>query len=180
MKLIDQWLGRRTDPRGAHRPLWNAVVARGREAHWYVEGGVADTLDGRFDMIALIFSLTLLRIEASPGHERDCIVLTELFVDDMDGQMRQIGFGDMVVGKQIGRIMSALGGRIGAYRAALAAADDAMLEAALIRNLWRGEAPTAPALAHVTRAVRDLQRALAATSAGALIAAAALPGSSGA
>ena len=74
--------------------------------------------------------------------------------------MRQIGFGDMVVGKQVGRMMSALGGRLGAYRA-VDGSDE--LRGALVRNLWRGQEPAEPGLAHVMAEVAVLRAALAAT-----------------
>ena len=45
-----------------------------------------------------------------------------MFIDDMDGTLRQIGIGDFVVGKHVGRMMGALGGRLAAFREALAAA----------------------------------------------------------
>ena len=61
--------------------------------------------------------------------------LTELFVADMDGQMRESGVGDLVVGKHMGRLMSVLGGRLGAYRESLAMPDNAALEEAVSRNV---------------------------------------------
>lgn len=138
-------------------PLYAAVVAKGRAVHWYIEGKVPDTLDGRFDMIAAVMSLVLLRLDAEQrSHEG--VWLTELFVDDMDAQLRQMGVGDVVVGKHIGRMMSALGGRISAYRAAFAPGGD--LKDALARNLYRGEAVEAPALEHVTLRLRALAAAL--------------------
>lgn len=148
------------DPREARRPLWNAVVATARAPHWYAEGGVPDTLDGRFDMVSLVLALVLHRIDDDPAEGRAGVELTELFVNDMDGQMRQIGFGDMVVGKQIGRMVGALGGRLGVYRAADGSDE---LRAALVRNLWRGNEPDAAALAHVMAEVGKLRAALAAT-----------------
>lgn len=161
------------DPREARRPLWNAVVAVARQPHWYQEGGVPDTLDGRFDMVSLILALVLHRIEEDPAAMRASVELTELFVSDMDGQMRQIGFGDMVVGKQIGRMVGALGGRLGAYKAA--DGSDA-LRAALVRNLWRGEAPADENLAYVLAAVAAQRAALAAMAIDELIVADRLPG----
>src|SRR3546814_7870384 len=134
------------DPREARRPRWDAVVATARAPHWYGGGTVPDTLDGRFDMISLVLALVLHRIDDDPEQGLAGVQLTELFVNDMDGQMRQIGFGDMVVGKQVGRMMSALGGRLGAYRAADGTVE---LREALIRNLWRGNAPAEAGLAHV-------------------------------
>lgn len=156
------------DPREARRPLWNAVVAAARAPHWYVQGTVPDTLDGRFDMVSLVLALVLHRIDDDPAHALAGVELTELFVSDMDGQMRQIGFGDMVVGKQIGRMVGALGGRLGVYRAADGSDE---LSAALVRNLWRGQQPSAAGLAHVVAAVAALRAALTATSVSDLVAA---------
>lgn len=161
------------DPREALRPLWNAVIAAARAPHWYVEGGVPDTLDGRFDMVSLMMALVLHRIDEDPAQALAGVQLTELFVSDMDGQMRQIGFGDMVVGKQIGRMVGALGGRLGAYRAPDGSDE---LRAALVRNLWRGHAPADPYLDHVAAGVATLRRALAAMPVADLVAADRLPG----
>ncbi len=47
-------------------PLYNQVIARARQPHWYEAGGVPDTIDGRFDMVATILSFVLLRLEESP------------------------------------------------------------------------------------------------------------------
>lgn len=160
------------DPREARRPLWNAVIATARTPHWYSDGGVPDTLDGRFDMISLILALVLHRIDEDPAHAVAGVQLTELFVDDMDGQMRQIGFGDMVVGKQIGRMVGALGGRLGAYRASDGSDE---LEAALIRNLWRGKDAPAAGLSHVMVSVAKLRAGLASMPVETLIAADRLP-----
>ena len=68
--------------------------------------------------------------------------LTERFVTDMDGQLRESGIGDIGVGKHIGKMMAMLGGRLGAYRDGLAAGD---LDTALRRNLYRGVEPEAAA-----------------------------------
>ena len=154
------------DPREARRPLWNAVIATARAPHWYAQGTVPDTLDGRFDMVSLVLALVLHRIDDDPAHARAGVELTELFVTDMDGQMRQIGFGDMVVGKQIGRMVGALGGRLGVYRAADGSEE---LRAALVRNLWRGHEPDAAGLVHVMAEVAKLRAALAAMPVAALI-----------
>jgi cytochrome b pre-mRNA-processing protein 3 len=142
----------RSDPRARLRPLYEAVIAEGRRDHWYVEGAVPDTMDGRFDMIVAILAQALLRLEQL-GARQESVWLTELFVDDMDGQLRQDGIGDVVVGKHVGRMMSALGGRLAVYRPALRGEAD--LGEALVRNVYRGEAPAPAALAHVEAALRD-------------------------
>lgn len=115
-------------------PLWHRVVAIAREPQWYRQGGVADTLEGRFDAITLVLSLVLLRLEGEPANAGASARLTELFVEDMDSQMRESGVGDLVVGKKIGKLMSVLGGRLGAYREALAGRGQG-LTAAVGRNV---------------------------------------------
>ncbi len=130
----------RASERDVMRPLYDALVARARAPFWY-HGGVPDHIDGRFEMVTALLSLTLLRLEGQADLAQKSVWLTEIFVDDMDAQLRQIGIGDMVVGKHIGRMMAALGGRLGAYRDA-AGAGAAMGEV-LARNLVDGIAPTA-------------------------------------
>ena len=139
--------------------LYNAVVVEGRRERWYLAGAVPDTVDGRFDMIAAVLSMVLLRLEAEPEGAGTAARVTERFVDDMDGQLREIGIGDIVVGKHIGRMMSMLGGRLGAYRDGVAARD---LKPALIRNLYRGAAPTPEAVAHVAAGLAAFNDRLAA------------------
>jgi cytochrome b pre-mRNA-processing protein 3 len=133
------------------RPLYNAIIVEGRAEHWYALGQVPDTLDGRFDMIVATLAQVLLRLERD-GAAQESVWLTELFVDDMDGQLREEGVGDVVVGKHVGRMMSALGGRIAAYRDALNG--DAPLNDALVRNLYRGQVPDSAALTHVEAEIR--------------------------
>jgi cytochrome b pre-mRNA-processing protein 3 len=135
MSFLARLFGPGRDDRATVRPLWHAVVAASRGKAWYAEYGIADTLPGRFDAITLVLSLVLLRMEREPALVEPSVRLTELFVDDMDGQLRESGVGDMVVGKHMGRLMSTLGGRLGAYRDALATADDSALSEAITRNV---------------------------------------------
>lgn len=114
--------------------LYAAVVAEARRPKWYADFGVPDTVDGRFDMVSLVLALVLLRLEHE-GRDVEAVRLTERFIDDMDGQIREIGFGDLVVGKQVGGIMAVVGGRLGAYRIGIDVET-------LGRTLWRGQAPT--------------------------------------
>lgn len=125
-------------------PLYGAVVAEARNPIWYLDGKLPDTVDHRFEMVAALTALAILRLDhAGDSGKLAAVMLTELFVDDMDGQLRQEGIGDIVVGKHIGKMMASLGGRIASYRAGLEAASSGArdLEDALVRNLYRGEHP---------------------------------------
>ena len=140
------------------QPLYRAIVARGREPAWYRDGQVPDTLDGRFDMIAAVLSLVLLRLEKEGEATRDqSVLLTEIFIADMDSELRQLGVGDFVVGKHVGRMMGALGGRLTALRAARA---KGALDAAVARNIFHDEPPSDPAVAFVAGGLERFAAAL--------------------
>jgi cytochrome b pre-mRNA-processing protein 3 len=145
----------REDDRASVRPLYAAIAAQARQPHWYVEGEVPDTVDGRFEMVTVILALVLIRLDAiGDAGAIPAALLAEVFVEDMDGQLRQLGMGDVVVGKHIGKMMSALGGRLGAYRAGLAG--EAPMDEALVRNLYGGATPSPKALKHVDASARAI------------------------
>lgn len=147
MTLLARLFGGPADDHADVRALWHRVVEIAREPRWYAYCGVADTVAGRFDAVTAVLALVLLRMEGDEALARPLARLTELFVTDMDGQLRESGVGDLVVGKHIRRLMEALGGRLDAYRAALASADPDELRAAVGRNvtLVEGRDPAAVA-----------------------------------
>lgn len=149
------------------KELYAAIVAHARAPHWYVQGGVPDSVDGRFDIVATILALVLLRLERDPGEAAVSARLTERFITDMDGQLRQIGIGDVTVGKHIGQMMSMLGGRLGAYRDGLA---EGSLNTALVRNLYRGTEPEPSVLAYTSEALARLVAAMDDQPAAAIVA----------
>jgi cytochrome b pre-mRNA-processing protein 3 len=160
LSLIQRLFGdKRT--RAEYRPLYDAIVATGRDARWYREGQVPDTLDGRFDMVAALLALVLLRLEADGAAPREASALvTEIFIDDMDGSLRQIGIGDFVVGKHVGRMVSALGGRLTAFRSALASGGE--LTAPVTRNIFHDAPPSPEAVAFVAKGLQRFRDGLAA------------------
>ncbi|WP_126173165.1 ubiquinol-cytochrome C chaperone family protein [Altericroceibacterium xinjiangense] len=152
MSLISRLFGTRPDPREAVRPLWHRVVEVSRQAHWYADEGVADSVAGRFDMITAVLSLVLIRMEQEEALIAPSALLTELFVEDMEGQLRQSGVGDAVVGKRMGRLMGVLGGRLGAYRDGLTQDGNAALVEAVRRNVTLQDGKRPEALAERLRA----------------------------
>lgn len=155
MSFLSRLFGTQADPRDELQPLWFRVIELSRLPEYYAKSGVADTVDGRFDMVVNVLAITMLRMERSTGLNRKSALLTELFVEDMDGQLRESGIGDIVVGKHMGRLMSALGGRLGALRSAINEGDMAKLEGALERNVHWGDAPDPRSLAVRLRALYD-------------------------
>ena len=148
-----------TERRRTLDPLYRAIVAVGRDPGWYRTGQVPDTVQGRFDIMAGLIALVLLRLEGEGEAGREpSLLLTETFVADMDASLRQIGVGDYVVGKHVGRMMGALGGRLAAFRAA-SAGGGAFAEA-VRRNVFHDSPPSATAPAWVADRLERFSRAL--------------------
>ena len=133
--------GRRIERTGYE--LYGAAVTAARAPGFYTDLGVPDTLDGRFDLVGLHVFLAIRRLRAvpPPGEALAQAVFDAMF-NDMDVNLREIGVGDMSVGKKVKQMWEAFHGRAAAYQAALENRQDpAALEAALVRNVWRGTAP---------------------------------------
>ena len=160
MSFLQRLFGE-TKQRAALMPLYKALVGIGRDPAWYTKGEVPDTLDGRFDMLSAVVALALLRLESEgEAGKAPSVLLTEIFIEDMDGTLRQIGIGDYVVGKHIGRMMSALGGRLGAFRDA---GETEPLGEAVRRNVFHDSPPSDVALEFVAGRLESFRRALAET-----------------
>ena len=101
-----------------------------------------------------------LRREPEPGPAVAQAVFDAMFAD-MDFNLREMGVGDMSVGKRVKEMWEAFHGRARAYEAALQAGDDAGLQEALVRNVWRGEAPPGAAAA-LAGYLRDVHAAFGA------------------
>ncbi len=133
-------------------------MAAARHSRLYAEWAVPDTLDGRFDMITLHTYLVLERLKGEEPAFRQAVV--DEFFSDMDRSLREMGVGDLSVGKKVRKMAEVFYGRIAAYDAALAGSGDA-LEAALARNVFPDEAagsdtPGARRLAEFVRAQRTV------------------------
>jgi cytochrome b pre-mRNA-processing protein 3 len=136
---------RRNSRNDSIHALYGAIVAQARSPAFYTSYGVPDTLEGRFDLIVLHLVLLLLRLGrdggAGEGARHDSASdlgqrLFDAFCRDLDGNLREMGVGDLAVPKKMRQFGEAFYGRLGAYRAALAAAEDRELEKALARNIF--------------------------------------------
>lgn len=148
--------------------LYRAIVQHARLPEFYLRGAVPDTVEGRFEMVSTVTALVLLRLDADgTAMGEPAARLTELFVDDMDGQLREMGIGDIVVGKHIGKMMALLGGRISTVRDALDGKEP--LRDVLVRNVWRGDTPNTDALAFTEEQLLALHTALGRMESAALV-----------
>ena len=141
--------------------LYGAAVAAARNPVFYAELMVPDTVDGRFDMVSLHVYLLVRRLAVlpAPGPALGQAVFDAMF-SDMDVNLREMGVGDLSVGKRNRAMWEAFHGRSAAYQAALGEPDDEALARALLRNVWRGIAP-ACVPARLARIVRGHDAGLA-------------------
>jgi cytochrome b pre-mRNA-processing protein 3 len=138
------------------RRLYEGVVSRAREPVFFARFGVADSLDGRFDLLVFHAWLVLTELKGSPLAQG----LTDLIFTGFDDAMREQGAGDMSIGHKLKAMANAFYGRMSAYAAAK---DDRELAAALAKNLWRGADSDEPArvlAAYAMQARQSLRQSL--------------------
>jgi len=97
--------------------LFGALTAEARKPHWYVEGKVPDTLDGRFAVLATLVALALVRLEReSAGGDLASVALTERFIEVMESEHRELGLGDPTLGKTVRKLVGMLARRTELWR----------------------------------------------------------------
>lgn len=110
------------------------ISARSRAPVFYSAFGVADSIDGRFDMLALHAALVLERLDAAGARDVAQALVDTIFVSFDEG-LRQLGAGDVGMSRRMKKMAEAFFGRMQAYRDA---PDQVALEAAIARNIYRG------------------------------------------
>ena len=116
--------------------LYRKIVVRARDPHLYEAYGVPDSVDGRFEMLVLHAFLVLRHLKPRPGGENELgQALFDVMFEDMDLSLREMGAGDMGVGKRIKAMVRAFYGRIASYEAGLGKSGDD-LSKALMRNVY--------------------------------------------
>lgn len=137
----------------AGRRLYAAAVAQARQPAFYAECGVPDTPTGRFDLIVLHGFLLMQRLSTLPEGRPLAQAFCDAVVEDMDRNLREMGTGDLSVGKKVKKLMEGFYGRLGAYEEALQG-EGSMLISVLKRNIYASAAPTDAQLQAVARYVR--------------------------
>jgi cytochrome b pre-mRNA-processing protein 3 len=139
--------------------LYGMIVAQARQPAFYADYGVPDTVQGRFDLIVLHLVLVLRRLDLLGDQGRLFGQrLFDAFCRDLDGNLREMGIGDLAVPKHMQRFGEAFYGRQAAYLGALNAPDPRDFENALARNILVGEASDGAAdlARYAYAAVREL------------------------
>jgi cytochrome b pre-mRNA-processing protein 3 len=159
---VTRFLRRFVKSESAGRALFEAIIAQARRPEFYRDHFVPDTLDGRFDMIALHLFLVLRRLKIEgPGARALSAGLVDRLFADLDRSLREMGAGDLGIGRRVKIMAKAFYGRVAAYEAALAMREDRALSDALVRNLYGTVTPPTDAVATMTRYVRAEANSLA-------------------
>lgn len=136
MGLFDS-LRRKRHTAAIANDLYLKTVEQSRSPGFYTELGVPDTVDGRFDMIILHIMLVVRRLR---GQSKEAVAVSQeilnLMFADMDRNFREMGIGDMSIGKHVKKVAKAFYGRAEILEAGLESNHGALVEA-LINTIYR-------------------------------------------
>lgn len=136
--VLDLFKG--ADDTGPVGQLYKEIVAQARSPYFYKENNVTDDVDGRFDMITIHIFLTLDRMRKDPKLKKLSQKLVNLMISDMDRSLREMGVGDLGVGRRVQEMGKALYGRLEMYDYAMIESDSSeKLASAIMRNLYRSD-----------------------------------------
>ena len=143
---------RSTGPDGT--TLYAFIVAETRRADWYRAAAVPDSIDGRFAVLSSLLALADIRL----GHGGDAALalaprLAERFIAGMDVQMREAGFGDPGLGKQVRMMVGSLASRVERWQRVIDGG--ASWDEAVVPSLYRDEPPGDEAVAAGSARLRD-------------------------
>ena len=151
----------RTKPRSAGRQLYAAAVRQARAPVLYAQMGAPDTTEGRFELLT---QHVILLVEAlhnrGDGARASSQALFDAYVSDLDGALREMGVGDLTVGKRMRALGGAFYGRAEAYRKAFAELPGTQaLEALIERTVTPSGGDPAALAAYVVRCRENLASA---------------------
>lgn len=140
------WFKRRKARKDAAIRLYEIAVVHSRDPVLYQRLGVADTIDGRFDLLTLYVILMMDRLsELGPEGRKLAQALFDQMFRMIDLTLREMGFGDMGIPKHMKKMMKAFNGRAHSYHEALQSGRNELLTVAISRNVYRIEGASVPA-----------------------------------
>ena len=137
--------------------MFAAITAEARRPHWYVEGQVPDTIDGRFAVLATIAALVMVRLEQSGAEGNSlAVALTERFIEVMEAEHRELGLGDPTLGRTVRKLVGSLARRADLWRSAVGGDSPEATQESLYKSVVAPDA-----LEHSARELRDIWSGLA-------------------
>jgi cytochrome b pre-mRNA-processing protein 3 len=154
-------LSRSPSPRRIAPLLYGKLVAAARAPAFYRDLNVPDTIEGRYEMIALHAALLLRRVRED-GRKQAALAqaVLDFMAADWDRSIRELGVGDLSVARYMKRLGEGFYGRASAYDETLLHSDESAVSEALLRNIYGGTDPGGQILAvfaaYVTSQARHL------------------------
>ena len=139
---------------------YRSIVAQSRQAKFYADWGIPDTVTGRFDMISLHLALLLRRLKGNEEARPFGQALVDLFFRDMDRSVRELGITDLGVPKRIKKMGNVFYGLVKAIDDAIDSDNATEVEAVLLKNVYAGPSPGIAQLANYLLAESKLLTAL--------------------
>jgi len=136
--------------------FYESIVSMSRNSLLYKNAGIPDTLDGRYELIVLHSHLIISRLrEVNPNGKDISQKLLEVIVKDFENSLRELGVGDLSVGKKVRKMIEGYYGRANSYRDF-----DKEIEArrALRRNLYGTVKPTNEQLDYIWQYIFNLTK----------------------
>lgn len=136
--FLDRLLGRKSE-RSAARRLCDTAVAQGRQPALYAQMGAPDTAEGRYEILTLHVILLIDRLKGDGPGARLRQAVFDVYLSDLDAALREMGVGDLAVGKRMRKMGETFYGRARAYDDAFGALPDlAKLKDAVARTILHG------------------------------------------
>ncbi len=119
------------------------MVEQARSLVFYEKLEVPDTLEGRFDCLSLHMAMVLIAVKRE-GNPRFSQELFDLFFADVDRNLREMGVGDLSVGRQVKKLAQNFYGVLQAYEEGIS--QEKLLFESLTKNLYGGKSISQPVL----------------------------------
>ena len=140
-KIADVFFGSQKTPLGPHQKAYYKCLEASRRQEFYTEFEVADTFDGRFDMLCLVMSIYMHKLRQDNEKTKQFSQnLFDAMFQDIDLTLREMGAGDLGVGKRVKVMSESFMGRLSKYSDSMQNKDATMLADILSRNLYRKDA----------------------------------------
>lgn len=138
--------------------LFDTLTRRARRPHWYIEGAVPDTIDGRFAVLATLTALAIARLEQEgEAGNAASVAVTERFIEVMEAEHREIGLGDPTLGRQVRRLVGSLSRRVDFWRGDAGSEEE--WNEATRQSLYK-EGVSSDALVHSSGALQEFRKEL--------------------
>lgn len=134
--MFDRLFSARTRKEAAGR-AFDLLTRAWRDPALFGEGRFPDDPDGRFEACALFAAVLFTRLagRGDQAEELGQAVFDRQF-KAFDQALRDLGVGDIHVGKRLRKMAESFYGRLAAYRPAIEARDPALLAEGIARNLF--------------------------------------------